>query len=135
MVIVQPIAKGMVDMLNAQDGLYHVNLQGIDKGQAVDSIQMIDVINGGSKLQIFHSTHSVTAHRLPFPFSGPFGFTCGDTFMLAPAIPFADCEISADFYASFDVFMVFETIPIIIYHIEDTVRMRVVFIFNSAGTF
>ena len=34
-------------MLNSQDGLYHVNLQGIDKGEAVDSIQMIDVINGG----------------------------------------------------------------------------------------
>ena len=37
----------MVEMLNSQDGLYHVNLQGIDKGEAVDSIQMIDVINGG----------------------------------------------------------------------------------------
>ena len=46
-VIVQPIAKGMVDVLNSQDGLYHVNLQGIDKGEAVDSIQMIDVINRG----------------------------------------------------------------------------------------
>ena len=46
-VVVQPIEKGMVDMLNSQDGLYHVNLQGIDKGEAVDSIQMIDVINGG----------------------------------------------------------------------------------------
>ena len=46
-VVVQPIERGMVDMLNAQDGLYHVNLQGIDKGEAVDSIQMIDVINGG----------------------------------------------------------------------------------------
>ena len=46
-VVVQPIERGMVDMLNAQDGLYHVNLQGIDKGAAVDSIQMIDVINGG----------------------------------------------------------------------------------------
>ena len=46
-VVVQPIERGMVDMLNAQDGLYHVNLQGIDKGQPVDSIQMIDVINGG----------------------------------------------------------------------------------------
>ena len=46
-VVVQPIDRGMVDMLNAQDGLYHVNLQGIDKGEAVDSIQMIDVINGG----------------------------------------------------------------------------------------
>ena len=28
----QPIEKGMVDMLNAQDCLYHVNLQGLDKG-------------------------------------------------------------------------------------------------------
>ena len=46
-VVVQPIEKGMIDVLNAQDGLYHVNLQGIDKGEAVDSIQMIDVINGG----------------------------------------------------------------------------------------
>lgn len=46
--------------------------------------------------------------------------------MIAPAISFADCEISADFYTSFDAFMVFETIPIIIYHIEDTVRMRIV---------
>ena len=46
-VLVQPIEKGMVDMINAQDGLYHLNLQGIDKGQAVDSIEMIDVINRG----------------------------------------------------------------------------------------
>ena len=46
-VVVQPIDRGMVDMLNGQDGLYHVNLQGIDKGQPVDSIEMIDVINGG----------------------------------------------------------------------------------------
>ena len=30
-VVVQPIAKGMVDMLNKQDCLYHVNLQGLDK--------------------------------------------------------------------------------------------------------
>ena len=46
-VVVQPIEKGMVDVLNEQEGLYHVNLQGIDKGQAVDSVEMVDVINGG----------------------------------------------------------------------------------------
>ncbi len=46
-VVVQPIDRGMVDMLNEQDGLYHLNLQGIDRGQAVDSIEMIDVINRG----------------------------------------------------------------------------------------
>ena len=32
----------MVDMLNAQDDLYHVNLQGLDKGEAVNSLTMID---------------------------------------------------------------------------------------------
>ena len=46
-VVVQPIDRGIVDMLNEQDCLYHLNLQGIDKGQAVDSIDMIDVINRG----------------------------------------------------------------------------------------
>ena len=46
-VVVQPIEKGMVDMLNEQDGLYHLNLQGIDTGKEVDSIEMIDVISRG----------------------------------------------------------------------------------------
>ena len=46
-VVVQPIDRGMVDVLNEQDGLYHLNLQGIDKGQAVDSLDMIDVISRG----------------------------------------------------------------------------------------
>ncbi|MDR2937561.1 MAG: tagaturonate reductase [Prevotellaceae bacterium] len=46
-VVVQPIDKGMVDMLNAQDCLYHLNLQGLDKGKTVDSIDMIDVISRG----------------------------------------------------------------------------------------
>ena len=44
-VVVQPIEKGMVDMLNAQDCLYHVNLQGLDKGQEVNSLTRIDVIS------------------------------------------------------------------------------------------
>ena len=44
-VVVQPIDKGMVDMLNGQDCLYHVNLQGLDKGQVVNSLTMIDVIS------------------------------------------------------------------------------------------
>ena len=44
-VVVQPIESGLADVLESQDGLYHVNLQGIDKGEAVDSIQMIDVVS------------------------------------------------------------------------------------------
>ncbi|MCL1943312.1 MAG: tagaturonate reductase [Candidatus Azobacteroides sp.] len=46
-VAIQPIENGMVDVLNAQDGLYHLNLQGIDKGEKIDSIQLIDVISRG----------------------------------------------------------------------------------------
>ena len=44
-VIVQPLPTGMIDMLNEQDGLYHVNLQGLDKGETVNSIELIDVIS------------------------------------------------------------------------------------------
>ncbi|MBO4447406.1 MAG: tagaturonate reductase, partial [Bacteroidales bacterium] len=46
-VVVQPIDRGMVDMLNEQDGLYHLNLQGIDGGRDVDSLELIDVISRG----------------------------------------------------------------------------------------
>lgn len=46
-VVVQPIEKGMVDVLNAQNGLYHLNLQGIDKGRSVDTVEEIDVISRG----------------------------------------------------------------------------------------
>jgi tagaturonate reductase len=46
-VVVQPIETGMVDVLNEQDGLYHLNLQGLDSNRQVDSIQLIDVISRG----------------------------------------------------------------------------------------
>ncbi|MDR0687171.1 MAG: tagaturonate reductase [Prevotellaceae bacterium] len=46
-VVVQPIEAGMVDALNEQDGLYHLNLQGINNGQEVDSIRLVDVISRG----------------------------------------------------------------------------------------
>lgn len=47
-VVVKPREKGRnIDLLNAQDGLYHLNLQGLDKGKKVDSIELIDVISRG----------------------------------------------------------------------------------------
>ena len=46
-VIIQPLENGMVNMLNEQDGLYHVNLQGLQNGKEVDSIQLIDVVSRG----------------------------------------------------------------------------------------
>lgn len=44
-VIVEPLAKGMVDVLNGQDCLYHVNLQGRVDGQAVNTLERIDVVS------------------------------------------------------------------------------------------
>ena len=44
-VVVQPIENGMVDLLKAQDDLYHVNLQGLDKGEVVNDLTLIDVIS------------------------------------------------------------------------------------------
>ena len=46
-VVVQPIEKGMVEWLNEQDGLYHLNLQGLQDGKPVDSLDLIDVISRG----------------------------------------------------------------------------------------
>ena len=46
-VVVQPIEKGMVSWLNEQDGLYHLNLQGLQDGKPVDSVDLIDVISRG----------------------------------------------------------------------------------------
>lgn len=44
-VIVKPREKGSLDTLNAQDCLYHVNLQGLDKGKTVNSLTKIDVVS------------------------------------------------------------------------------------------
>ena len=44
-VVVQPIERGMVDWLNGQDCLYHVNLQGRENGEAVNTLERIDVIS------------------------------------------------------------------------------------------
>ncbi|MDR1582850.1 MAG: tagaturonate reductase [Prevotellaceae bacterium] len=46
-VVVQPIPNGMVETLNAQDGLYHLILKGIDKSKPVHTIQLIDVVSRG----------------------------------------------------------------------------------------
>ncbi|MBK3516078.1 tagaturonate reductase [Carboxylicivirga marina] len=43
-VVVQPLAQGMVDILNKQDNLYHVLLQGIKDGQPVEETELVDCI-------------------------------------------------------------------------------------------
>ena len=42
--VVQPIEKGMVDMLKVQQGLYTVNLKGIKSGEAVKEYFLVDCI-------------------------------------------------------------------------------------------
>ena len=44
-VVVQPIERGMVEMLNGQDCLYHVNLQGRQNGKPVNDLSRIDVVS------------------------------------------------------------------------------------------
>ena len=39
-VVVQPIDRGLVSVLNEQDGLYHLNLQGLLNGQPVQNHAM-----------------------------------------------------------------------------------------------
>ncbi len=46
-VAVQPIANGMVNMLNEQDGLYTLYLRGLKNGKAESSYETMDVISRG----------------------------------------------------------------------------------------
>ncbi|SMO53131.1 tagaturonate reductase [Gracilimonas mengyeensis] len=45
--VVQPIPKGLVDLLNKQDGLYHVQLQGMKDGEPISSIELVKCVEGG----------------------------------------------------------------------------------------
>ncbi len=44
-VVVQPIERGMVEWLNGQDCMYHVNLQGRLNGEVVNSLTRVDCIS------------------------------------------------------------------------------------------
>jgi tagaturonate reductase len=44
--VVQPIAQGMGDAVNRQDGLYHLVLNGIQQGKAVREIRLITCVTG-----------------------------------------------------------------------------------------
>lgn len=46
-VVVQPIENGLVNMLNNQDGLYTLNLNGLKEGKAINEFDIIDCIEKG----------------------------------------------------------------------------------------
>jgi len=62
-VVVQPIEKGMVEWLNEQDGLYHLNLQGLDEGKPVDSVDLIDVISRGLNPYVYFDAYLKLAEQ------------------------------------------------------------------------
>ncbi|MDR9415805.1 MAG: tagaturonate reductase, partial [Gracilimonas sp.] len=45
--IIQPISKGLVELLNKQDGLYHVQLQGVKNGKPYSNIELVQSVEGG----------------------------------------------------------------------------------------
>ena len=55
--VVQPLPQGMADMLNKQDGLYHVYLKGIKNGEPVKEHSLIDCINKGINPYIDYETY------------------------------------------------------------------------------
>lgn len=44
--IIQPLKKGNAELINAQDGLYHVMLEGIRNGQKIRTFRLITSVNG-----------------------------------------------------------------------------------------
>lgn len=46
-VVIQPIENGMVDLLNAQDGLYNLFMKGIRKGKEIEEKRLISCIQKG----------------------------------------------------------------------------------------
>ena len=46
-VVIQPIDKGLIEMLNEQDGLYTLFMKGVKKGQEIQDIELISNIIKG----------------------------------------------------------------------------------------
>ncbi len=44
--IVQPLEKGMGEAINSQDGLYHVHLEGVHKGEKIQKTRLITSVRG-----------------------------------------------------------------------------------------
>ena len=62
-VVVQPIDKGMVNMLNDQDGLYTLYLRGLKNGNAESIHQTIDVISRGIDPYVDFNAYLQTAEN------------------------------------------------------------------------
>lgn len=46
-VLVQPLANGLIDMINEQDGLYSLYLRGLQKGERVEETRVVECVTRG----------------------------------------------------------------------------------------
>lgn len=46
-VVVQPLAQGLIPMINEQDGLYTLYLRGLQEGKKVEETRVVDCITRG----------------------------------------------------------------------------------------
>lgn len=92
-VVVQPIEHGMVDMLNGQDCLYHVNLQGRLDGKPVNELQRIDVISRAINPYTQHAAFLALAEQPEMRFVISNTTEAGITF--DPSCRFADAPASS----------------------------------------
>lgn len=46
-VLVQPLEKGLVDMINEQDGLYSLYLRGLQKGERIEETRVVECVTRG----------------------------------------------------------------------------------------
>lgn len=62
-VVVQPIAQGLINMLNDQDGLYTLYLNGIKNGESISEHKIIDCIQRGINPYQDYDTYLKLAHN------------------------------------------------------------------------
>ena len=62
-VVVQPLPNGLIPLLNEQEGLYTLYLNGIKKGEAVSEHQVISCINRGINPYEAYSEYLKTAEN------------------------------------------------------------------------
>ena len=92
-VVVQPIDKGMVEWLNGQDCLYHVNLQGRLNGEPVNSLERIDVISRALNPYSQNAAFMALAEQPDIRFINSNTTEAGITF--DPSCKFTDAPASA----------------------------------------
>ncbi|MEO1010073.1 MAG: tagaturonate reductase [Bacteroidota bacterium] len=108
-VVVQPIAQGLVPFLDEQGGLYTVYLNGIKKGQAVSENQIIDCIQRGIDPYKDYQAYLRLAENpdLRFVFSNTteagIAYRDGDALGDAPPVSFP-AKLTALLYRRFQIF-------------------------------